>query len=172
MADDPISKIRARQPFEQDAPPAKDLARPFASLAISRRAPQVGRFAVVSGFPLGSVSPTIQLGLVSAVLTHYPSETPIVGVPKDGSFLLQISVSGNHGNSGGPVIDLNSEEVIGLILQIVPAPLAVGGPLHYDPGAFDMSGIMLAAPALWIESMLARHNIKSIGIRTGSFVVG
>ena len=81
----------------------------------------------------------------------YP-EAPIARLPKDTSELLQVSVSANHGNSGGPVIDLNSGLVVGVILSIVPAPLAIGGQQILSPSSFDMSGIMLAAPAKWINA--------------------
>src|SRR6266700_4286259 len=166
-ADSPTAKTQAQHLSEKGALSIEDVAHPFASLAISKSAPRVGHFVLVSGFPLGSWTPAIQFGLVSAVRTIYPPETPVAGVPKDRGQLLQISVSANHGNSGGPVIDLSSGQVVGVILQIVPAPLAVGGQQLYDSGTFAMSGIMLAAPASWVEGLLTKHNIKSQSARTG-----
>ncbi len=170
-ADSPTAKSQAQHLSEKGALSIEDVAHPFASLAISKSTPRVGHFVLVSGFPLGSWTPAIQFGLVSAVRTIYPPETPVAGVPKDRGQLLQISVSANHGNSGGPVIDLASGQVVGVILQIVPAPLAVGGQQLYDSGTFAMSGIMLAAPASWVESLLTKHNIKSQGVKTGNLVI-
>jgi len=90
---------------------------------------------------------------------------------KDGRELLQISVSANHGNSGGPIIDLATGEVIGVLLQLVPAPLAIGGQLHYDAGTFEMSGLMLAAPAAWVNTILAKNGVHSEGVRPGKLVI-
>ena len=73
--------------------------------------------------------------------------------------------------SGGPVIDLSSGQVVGVILQIVPAPLDIQGRQFYDAGTFAMSGIMLAAPASWIESLLARHDVKSKSMKAGKLVI-
>jgi S1-C subfamily serine protease len=140
-------------------------------LAIAQSAPQAGRFILVSGFPLGSWTPAIQFGLLSATETRY-AEAPIARLPKDTFELLQISVSANHGNSGGPVIDLRSGRVVGVILSIVPAPLAIGGQQIWSDKSFDMSGIMLAAPAKWINALLSRHGVKSEGIREGKLFWG
>lgn len=147
-----------------------DTAHPFASLAISQTPPQMGRFIIVSGFPLGSWTPTIQLGMISATETLY--DNPVVGrVGKDSRQLLQISVNANHGNSGGPVIDVSTGRVVGVILQLVPAPIEVQGHQFYDAGTFAMSGIMLAAPASWVESLLERHQLKSQSKPVGKLVI-
>jgi S1-C subfamily serine protease len=147
------------------------MSEPFASLAIDQRAPHAGRFILVSGFPLGSWTPAIQFGLLSATETVYP-DAPISRLPKDTSELLQISVNANHGNSGGPVIDLQSGLVVGVILSIVPAPLAIGGQQIWSDSSFDMSGIMLAAPAKWVNALLSRNGVKSEDIREGKLFWG
>ena len=143
----------------------EDMSQPFASFAIDHDAPKAGRFILVSGFPLSSWTPAIQFGLLSATETR--TDAPIARLPKDTFELLQISVSANHGNSGGPVIDLTSGRVVGVILSIVPAPLAIGGQQVWGDEGFDMSGIMLAAPAKWVNALLSRHGVKSEGIREG-----
>jgi S1-C subfamily serine protease len=150
---------------------AEEMSEPFASLAIDQSAPQAGHFILVSGFPLGSWTPAIQFGLLSATETRYP-DAPIARLPKDTSELLQISVSANHGNSGGPVIDLQSGRVVGVILSIVPAPLVVGGQQIWSDSSFDMSGIMLAAPAKWVNALLSRHDVKSEAIKEGKLFWG
>jgi S1-C subfamily serine protease len=150
---------------------ADEISMPFASLAVDQESPQSGRFVLVSGFPLGSWTPAIQFGLLSATETEYP-EAPIARLPKDTFELLQISVSGNHGNSGGPVIDLRSGRVVGVILSIVPAPLTIGGQQVWSDNTFDMSGIMLAAPAKWVNALLSRNGAKSESIRQGKLFWG
>jgi S1-C subfamily serine protease len=150
---------------------AEEMSQPFASLAIDQSAPHAGRFILVSGYPLSSWTPAIQFGLLSATETFFPN-APIARLPKDTSELLQISVSANHGNSGGPVIDVRSGRVVGVILSIVPAPLAIGGQQVWSDQSFDMSGVMLAAPAKWVNALLSRHNLKSTGIREGKLFWG
>jgi S1-C subfamily serine protease len=147
-----------------------DATHPFASLQIASSPTTTGRLVLVSGFPLGSWTPTVQLGLIAATSTRYPPPAPPLTV-KDGRDLLQISVSANHGNSGGPIIDLATGEVIGVLLQLVPAPLAIGGQLHYDAGTFEMSGLMLAAPATWMNALLAKNGVQSEGVRSGKLVI-
>lgn len=60
---------------------------------------------------------------------------------------------------------------MGVILQLVPAPMEIGGHTRYDSGTFAMSGLMLAAPASWVEALLERNHIKSQGIPAGKFVI-
>ena len=129
------------------------VVKPFASLAISDEKPEIGRFIMIAGFPLGSWNPTVQLGIVAATEVVNPHLSQPRAPHKE---LLQISVSGNKGNSGSPVIDLASGRVIGVIIQEVvstsvqrPSPFA------------QSSGIMLAAPARWIQELLERHKVKS-----------
>ncbi len=144
---------------------------PFASLEIATTPTHTGRFVLLSGFPLGSLTPAVQFGMISATKVIYGMGTVPVGVPKDTHELLQVSVSGNHGNSGGPVIDVQTGQVVGVLLQLVPAPLSLGGKTYYDSGTFTMSGIMLAAPARWVNDLLSKHNIHSEGVRSGRFEI-
>jgi S1-C subfamily serine protease len=144
---------------------------PFASLAISAAAPKVGEFVLVSGFPLGSLTPTIQFGMVSATRTIYQNNVPGTGLPKDTGDMLQISVEANHGNSGGPVIDLTSGQVIGVIDQLVPAPLQLNGQPIRDQNTFAASGLMLAGPAKWVEALLEKNHIKSEPVAAGKLVI-
>jgi S1-C subfamily serine protease len=144
-------------------------AQRFASLAISRVEPKTGQFVLVSGFPLGSWTPTVQLGMVAATSTLYPSGITSPAIRKDRGDLLQISVDANHGNSGGPVIDLESGRVIGVLDALVPAPLQLGQQI-YNQSTFSASGIMLAIPAKWVEALLEKNHIKSEGVAAGKFV--
>jgi S1-C subfamily serine protease len=169
LAANPLSKMPL--PTGKGSLSLAQMVRPFASLGISKRLPAIGHLNLVCGFPLGSWTPTVQLGLVSALETVYPPESPVHRVPKDSRELLQISVNANHGNSGGPVIDLQSGEVLGVILEAVPAPLQIQGLQLYDQQSFAMSGITLAAPASWINRLLEKHKITSRCIRTGRLTI-
>jgi hypothetical protein len=40
-----------------------------------------------------------------------------------------------------------------------------------DVGTFDMSGVMLAAPAIWITNLLSKHGVKSKEMQAGKFVI-
>jgi S1-C subfamily serine protease len=129
---------------------------PMASLHVSAMQPDAGDFIAIAGFPLGSWFPAIQFGTVAATRTTNPNAGR---VPAGQRELLQISASGNKGNSGSPVISLDTSDVIGVIVQAQPAPLfstTEGIPLAQS------SGIMLAVPAKWVQDLLKRHNVTSI----------
>jgi len=130
--------------------------QPVASLRVSTAQPTNGEFIVIAGFPLGSWNPAIQLGTVAASRTINPNAGR---VPAGQRELLQISVSGNKGNSGSPVAELDTSEVIGVIVQAEPAPLF--SPVEAIPLA-QSSGIMLAVPASWVRDLLKRHNVQSV----------
>ena len=79
-----------------------------------------------------------------------------------------MSVSGNMGNSGSPVISLRTGKVIGVIVQAVPSPLwsAQAVPIKQN------SGIMLAVPALWIHDLLTRNHVSSLEHKAKERLVG
>ena len=93
---------------------------PLGTLHVAGGQPVVGEFIAIAGFPLGSWNPAIQFGTVAAVRTTNPNAGR---VPAGQRELLQISASGNKGNSGSPVIELDTGNVIGVIVQAQPAPL-------------------------------------------------
>ncbi|SPF41404.1 exported hypothetical protein [Candidatus Sulfotelmatobacter kueseliae] len=131
--------------------------RPVASLHIASSAPVAGEFIAIAGFPLGSWSPAIQFGNVAAIYTTNPNSGRVPAGQRD---LIQISASGNMGNSGSPVIELDTGNVIGVIVQAQPAPLF--GPLSNSLPLAQSSGIMLAVPASWVNDLLKRHGVTSI----------
>ena len=130
--------------------------QPIASLRVSSTAPTVGDFIAIAGFPLGSWNPAVQLGTVAATRTTNPNGGR---VPAGQRELLQISVPGNEGNSGSPVLELDTGEVIGVVVQAQPAPLFT--PMKQIPLA-QSSGIILAVPETWVQDLLKRHNVQSI----------
>jgi len=130
--------------------------KPIATLHISAADPITGRFIAIAGFPLGSWELAIQLGTIAAIRTTNPNAGR---VPAGQRELLQISASGNKGNSGGPVIDLDTGDVVGVIIQAQPAPLFGAGA---NLPIAQSSGIMLAVPASWVRELLKRHNVESV----------
>jgi S1-C subfamily serine protease len=108
--------------------------------------------------------------MVAATKIINPNATYRGTIHKDGGELLQISVSANHGNSGGPVIDVTSGQVIGVIDQVVPSSLQFGGQQILEPNTFSASGIRLAAPAKWVEALLEKNPIKSEAVPSGRLV--
>jgi S1-C subfamily serine protease len=129
---------------------------PIASLRVSTVEPITGEFIAIAGFPLGSWNPAIQLGNVAAIRTI---NLNVGRVPAGQRDLLQISASGNKGNSGSPVVRLDTGEVIGVIVQAEPAPLF--SPVSGIPLA-QSSGIMLAVPESWVRDLLKRNNVRSM----------
>jgi S1-C subfamily serine protease len=116
--------------------------------------PPRGTFVAVIGFPLGSWSSTVQFGTLAATETISPS---VQGVPAGNRSLLQIDTAANKGNSGSPVIELDSGNVIGIIIQALPAPLystVEGLPFGQS------SGIAIAAPSTWATELLKRNGIQ------------
>jgi S1-C subfamily serine protease len=134
-----------------------DIYIPFASVRVAKEAVKTGQFIVLAGFPLGSWNPAIQLGTIAATETVSPNAGR---VPAGQRELLQISVSGNKGNSGSPVISLRTGDVVGVVIQEIPAPLysSIETPLPFG----QSSGIMLAAPASWVQELLRKHNVTSV----------
>lgn len=130
--------------------------QPLASLRVSTAEPITGEFIAIAGFPLGSWNPAIQFGTVAATKTINPNAGRVPAGQRD---LLQISTPGNKGNSGSPVVRLDTGEVIGVIVQAQPAPLL--SPVEGIPLA-QSSGIMLAVPASWVRDLLKRNNVQSV----------
>jgi len=130
--------------------------RPIASFRVAATPPLLGQFIAIAGFPLGSWNPAIQLGTVAALRTVNPNAGR---VPSGQRELLQVSASGNMGNSGSPVIALDTGDVIGVIVQAQPAPLF--STLQNVPLA-QSSGIMLAVPACWVADLQEQLTVKSV----------
>jgi S1-C subfamily serine protease len=141
----------------------KPTDHPITALDVSSETIQQGQFIAIEGFPLGSWNPTLQLGTIAATETVNPNESE--GVPAGQKELIQVSVSGNMGNSGSPVISLRTGKVI---VQAVPSPLwsAQAVPIKQN------SGIMLAVPALWIHDLLTRNHVSSLEHKAKERLVG
>jgi S1-C subfamily serine protease len=135
--------------------------RPITSLKISAASAVPGDLIATIGFPLGSfASPVVQFGNIGATDAMLEAVPQFPAGRRD---LMIVSVSANHGNSGGPVISLRTGEVLGMIIQYVPAPL-----LQFNgQGIPQQSGLMVAVPAKWIAELLDRHHVsnKPIGLK-------
>jgi len=123
------------------------------TLKLKAEKPPAGTIVATAGFPLGSWNPTFQVGTISATETINPN---LPGVPAGQRPLLQIGVTVNMGNSGSPVIEVDSGKVIGIIIQEIPAPLVSNVP---NLPVAQNSGVALAAPAEWAIELLRKHNI-------------
>jgi hypothetical protein len=136
--------------------------RPITSLEISRESAVAGEPIAIVGYPLGSfASPVIQVGNIGAtdaMLDVVPS------FPAGRRDLLIVSVSGNHGDSGCPVISLLTGRVVGMIIQYVPAPLLSVGQGLLRQDIPQQSGLMIAVPAQWVIQMLTRHGVANTAI--------
>ena len=159
-----LCKLKAFNPMKEprNSPRPKASYHPVTSLVISTESALAGEPIAIIGYPLGSfASPIIQIGNIGAtdaILASVPN------FPAGRHDLLIVSVAGNHGDSGCPVISLETGNVVGMIIQYVPAPLlSIGqGPLRQDVP--QQSGLMVAVPAQWITQIMSRHSVSNTGI--------
>ena len=141
---------------------APETFSPFVSLPITSDAPVPGQEIALLGFPLGSwASPVIQGGNVGATNAMLDA---VQQFPVGRSELLILSVSGNHGDSGGRVVDTYKGKVVGMVIQYVPAPLV--------QGVSQQSGLMVAIPAVSgsriSSNVITSHTRQSSNPRTWS----
>jgi S1-C subfamily serine protease len=114
---------------------------------LSTRALAVGRSVFIAGFPLGWWNASIQAG-------HIAAEHTIL--PPGGMFdLFQVGVAGNQGDSGGPVIDLETGEVVGIVVR---GSFNVGS--EEQAITVQSSGLMYAVPVSKLSGLLSKHKIQ------------
>jgi S1-C subfamily serine protease len=123
------------------------------SLPLSAQQISVGQFMVIGGFPVSSWNPTVQMGHIAATKTINPT---VAG----GYDLFQVSVAGNQGDSGGPVVDLHTGNVVGVVVR---------GYIQLHPQSSNFviqsSGIVMAAPVSWVAELLSKNNVKGVSMR-------
>ncbi len=131
--------------------------RVLAPLSVAQEGPSLGSIVGIGGFPLGTLVPVVEFGTVAASYANYPPlDAPFV----DGMSLLrmqdlvQLAVTANPGNSGGPVVSTSSGALIGVVVQAVPAPLF--------PNAVpkQSSGLTLAVPSKYVIALLRKNNVS------------
>jgi len=121
----------------------------WSSLSLSPAPIVAGKLVVIAGFPLGSWNASIQPGSIAADKTvlDVPGMLP----------LFQVSVAGNQGDSGGPVVDLKTGRVMGIIVR---------GSLNASASNAGVSlwssGIMYALPITKVTDILTRNHIQII----------
>jgi putative serine protease PepD len=139
-----------------DAPASKLAPLPLADSS----SVQVGDGVVAIGSPFG-LQGTVTSGIVSAVGREItaPDSTPIEGA-------IQTDAAINHGNSGGPLLNMKGE-VIGITSQI-----------ESDSGGND--GVGFAVPSNTVRSIVsqliangkAQHALLGVQVRTAASGVG
>lgn len=144
--------------------PEHDLAllalegEPLPALALAPDdAPREGQDVLVMGFPIGGVlgfQPVTHRGLVSSIA---PMSLPAanaaalrdanIAALRRGAFdILQLDATAYPGNSGGPVLDAASGQVLGIVNMV----LARGR----EAALSAPSGISYAIPARWARRLL------------------
>lgn len=159
-----LCKLKGFAPFKEPngGTRPKSTYRPITSLKISEGSAIAGEPIAIVGYPLGSfASPVIQTGNIGA--TDAMLET-VPNFPVGRRDLLIVSVAGNHGDSGCPVISLTTGDVVGMLIQYVPAPLESTGRGDSHQEVLQQSGLMVAVPAQWMIQMLTRHSVSNVAI--------
>jgi S1-C subfamily serine protease len=145
--------------------PAHDLAlltlegEPLPALVLAPdNAPREGQDVLVMGFPIGGVlgfQPVTHRGMVSSIA---PLALPAanaaalrdahIAALRRGAFdILQLDATAYPGNSGGPVLDAASGQVLGVINMV----LARGG---REAALSAPSGISYAIPGRWVRALM------------------
>lgn len=117
-----------------------------------------GMSVIFTGFPIGGVlgfSPVTHRGIVSSVVSSSaPSPTAqrltsgAVRHAREGAFvLIQLDATAYPGNSGGPLVDVTSGRVVGVVSMV----LLKGS---RESALTQPSGISYAVPARYLEPFL------------------
>lgn len=136
-------------------------------IAMARQPAAEGDEVIICGYPLGNalhadqlhgsvVRPSFSQGIVSAVL-------PWPGAPAEMSNVFQIDGTVNGGNSGGPVVDLVSGEVVGIAIATMSR-------WHLLPGLNPNERVRLEIPtglARAIPVALVRRVVNDSRARAG-----
>lgn len=123
-------------------------------------APREGLAVLLMGFPIGGVlgfQPVTHRGLVSSIApVALPAAnaaqlraTSIAALRGGGFDILQLDATAYPGNSGGPVLDAETGQVLGVVNMVLTKgsrEAALSAP----------SGISYAIPGRWVRALLAR----------------
>lgn len=136
--------------------------RPLPALAVRSAATvREGQSIALMGFPLGGLlgfAPVTHRGIVSSitpVALPGPASRQLAGRTvrqlRDGSFdVLQLDATAYPGNSGGPLFDVESGEVLGVVNMVFVRETR-------EAALVRPSGISYAIPASHIVELLRRH---------------
>ncbi|GAB4034966.1 MAG: hypothetical protein Fur0014_00250 [Rubrivivax sp.] len=151
--------LRARDPAHDLALLALD-GEPLPALALARDdAPREGQDVLVMGFPIGGVlgfQPVTHRGMVSSIAPQaLPAanaaalrDTGIAALRRGTFDILQLDATAYPGNSGGPVLDAATGQVLGVVNMV----LARGR----EAALSAPSGISYAIPGRWVRALLER----------------
>jgi serine protease Do len=152
--------LTARDPEHDLALLALD-GDPLPALALAPDdAPREGQDVLVLGFPIGGVlgfQPVTHRGMISSIA---PLALPAanaaalrdasIAALRRGAFdILQLDATAYPGNSGGPVLDAGSGQVLGIVSFV----LARGS---RESALSAPTGISYAIPARWVRALMAR----------------
>jgi serine protease Do len=131
---------------------------------VGERAPQEGLPIAVTGFPIPGVLglyPVTHSGIVSAITpfarpaaANQQLDADIVRRLRNNFAVMQLDITAYPGNSGSPVYDAASGDVLGIVNSV----LVRGG---RERALSSPSGITYAVPIQHLRPFLKRHNIIS-----------
>lgn len=153
--------LQARDP-EHDLALLSLEGEPLPALALAPdEAPREGQDVLVMGFPIGGLlgfQPVTHRGMVSSIAPlampapHASAlrDAAIAALRREAFDILQLDATAYPGNSGGPVLDAATGQVLGVISLV----LARGG---REAALSAPSGISYAIPGRWVRALLARR---------------
>lgn len=120
-----------------------------------------GMEVALMGFPIGGVlgfKPVTHRGIVASIVVSAlptPNATRLTGASvarlREGSFeLLQLDATAYPGNSGGPLFDVQTQQVVGIVNMV----LLKG---NRESALSQPTGITYAVPVRWLSALLARR---------------
>lgn len=131
---------------------------PLPTIPLNPGTAREGQAVIFMGFPIGTVlglSPVTHRGIISAITpialpggSAQQLNEKVIRRLKSGSFdVYQLDGTAYPGNSGGPLLDMESGEVIGIINMVF-----VKG--TKEAALSNPSGISFAIPALYLQELL------------------
>ena len=158
-----VEVIEVDQPHDLALLRFEGSAMPVLTLGPAQPARE-GQMVAFIGFPLGSnlgLSPVTHRGIVSAITSvALPSpsarqlDSRAIKALKDGAFeLLQLDATAYPGNSGGPLFDVDTGAVVGVVNMVALKGTRESALTH-------PSGISYAIPVEHVLRLLARNERK------------
>jgi len=151
----------ALQDADHDLALLKITGAPLVPLPISRDAVREGQSMAFTGFPLGAalglvpVTHRATIGAITPIALPPPNvsqlNVPLMQRLKSGVFqVLQLDATAYPGNSGSPLYDASSGEVVGIINSVFVK--ATKETVISQP-----SGITFAVPAQYLQTLISAH---------------
>jgi len=133
------AKVLTRDPFQDLAILKVEGANfPVAKLGDSSKL-NIGQTVVAIGNTLGEFSNTVSIGIISGLNRKITAQGGLSG-PEELTALIQTDAAINHGNSGGPLLNINGE-VIGINTAIAESAQSVGFALLINIAKRDIQDV-------------------------------